>query len=113
MEIQHTEYENCDVIKLTGRIDSETVPEIKSKFDKLFSDRKFRLVLDMTDVNFVSSSGWWMLINTQKICKRNEEGEIVLSGLAKRIKHSLELVGMDDYFKTTDSVPEAMELFSS
>jgi anti-sigma B factor antagonist len=111
MELQTTEYENCHVVKIFGRIDSETVPSIKTELDKLVSEKKLHLVLDMVDVSFVSSSGWWILINTQKACKRHTGGEIILAGLATRIQHSLQLVGMDDYFKTTSTVIEAMDMF--
>jgi len=111
MEIQTTEYTNCHVINLVGRIDSETVPAIKVELDKLISEKFFHLILNMVEVSFVSSSGWWILINTQKACKRHVDGEVILAGLASRIQHSLQLVGMEDYFRTTTSVSEAIELF--
>ena len=111
MDIQTTAYNRCHVVKLTGRIDSETVPKIKTELDKLIEENNNKLVMDMTDVSFVSSSGWWVLINTQKACKRYDRGEVIMAGLAKRIKHSLELVGMDDYFRTFETVTEAVGNF--
>jgi anti-sigma B factor antagonist len=108
MDVQITEFKRCQVVKISGRIDSDTVPTVKNALDKLVEEGHYHLVVDMTDVSFVSSSGWWLLINAQKICKRQDRGAVVLAGLLPRIRHSLELVGMDDYFSTYETVTEAV-----
>jgi len=40
----------------------------------------------MTDVNFLSSAGWWVLIGTQKECKKLNRGELVLACMDKTIR---------------------------
>jgi anti-anti-sigma factor len=55
------------------------------------------IVFDMSDVNFMASAGWWVLIDTQKACKPS--GELVLANVEQGIKDSLNLVGMGSYFK--------------
>lgn len=108
MEVTVEPYKRCDVIKISGRIDSETVPDLRQALTSLTDSGRFILVLDMTDVSFVSSAGWWVLIDSQKTCKKNGRGEVVLAALADRIKSSLELVGMNEYFRTFDNVTEAV-----
>ncbi len=94
--------------KFLRQIDSETVPSLRETFTTFVDSEKYHLVMDMTDVSFVSSAGWWLFIDTQKNCKRNGMGELLFAGLAQRIRHSLELVGMDDFFTTFDSVTSAV-----
>jgi anti-sigma B factor antagonist len=108
MDIQVIPYKRCDVVKITGRIDSETVPSLRETLTSLVDDGKNRLVMDMSDVTFVSSAGWWLFIDTQKTCKRNGMGELLFACLAQRIKHSLELVGMDGFFTIFDTVTSAI-----
>jgi len=108
MDVQVIPYKRCDVVKITGRIDSETVPNLRETLTMLVDTGKNQLVMDMTEVTFVSSAGWWLFIDTQKIYKRNGNGELLFAGLAQRIRHSLELVGMDDFFTTFDSVTSAV-----
>jgi len=63
----------------------------------------------MSDVVFVASAGWWVLIDTQKTCK--PAGELVLANIEKGIKDSLNMVGMGSYFNTFDDVTSAVGNF--
>jgi anti-sigma B factor antagonist len=108
MEVTVEPYKRCDVLRISGRIDSETVPVLRQALTNLTDSGRYLLVLDMTEVTFVSSAGWWVLIDTQKTCKKNSRGEVVLANLASRIQSSLELVGMDEYFRSYGNITEAV-----
>jgi anti-sigma B factor antagonist len=108
MEITTTEYKRCDVVKASGRIDSYTAPDLEEVLSSLTADGKYKIVLDMEDVDFMSSKGWWVLIETQKNCKRYNRGELVLTGVQERIRDSLNLVGMGSYFQIFDDVLSAV-----
>lgn len=111
MDITTTEYKRCDVVKTVGRIDSYTAPDLDEVLSSLTSSGKYKIVLDMTDVDFMSSKGWWVLIETQKNCKRYNRGELVLTGVQERIRDSLNLVGMGSYFQIFDDVVSAVANF--
>lgn len=111
MDASVTEFKRCVVIKPTGRIDSDTVPDLEKTFKTLENSGKFRLVLDMSEINFVSSKGWWLLIDVQKACKHLSRGELVLACIDQRIKGSLRLIGMDTYFKIFEDVTSAVGSF--
>jgi anti-sigma B factor antagonist len=111
MDITTTEYKRCDVVKTVGRIDSYTAPDLDEVLSSLTNSGKYKIVLDMTDVDFMSSKGWWVLIETQKNCKRYNRGELVLTGVQDRIRDSLNLVGMGSYFQIFDDVVSAVANF--
>jgi anti-sigma B factor antagonist len=111
MEITTTEYKRCDVVKTVGRIDSYTAPDLEEALSSIINDGKYKIVLDMEEVDFMSSKGWWVLIETQKNCKRYNRGELVLSGIQERIRDSLNLVGMGSYFQIFDDVVSAVASF--
>lgn len=111
MEVTTTEFRRCEVIKARGRIDSYTAPDLEKVLKDLNQNGKYKLVFDMTDVDFMSSKGWWVLIETQKQCKRYNRGELALAGVQSRIKESLELVGMGSYFSIFPDVTTAVGSF--
>ena len=111
MEITTTQYKRCDVVKSIGRIDSYTAPDLEEVLSSLTNDGKYKIVLEMEQVDFMSSKGWWVLIQTQKACKRYNRGELVLVGVQDRIRDSLELVGMANYFQMFDDLVGAVAHF--
>jgi anti-sigma B factor antagonist len=109
MEIQTTAFKRCTVVKTSGRIDGSNAPQLSQALKALTSKGINNIVFDMSDVTFVASAGWWVLIDTQKSCKPN--GELVLVKIEKGIKDSLDLVGMGSYFHTYDDVTSAVGAF--
>ena len=111
MDISTTKYKRCELVKADGRVDSYTAPELEEALNSITANGTYKIVFDMSDVDFMSSKGWWVLIETQKKCKRYNRGELVLFGIQARIRESLDLVGMGSYFKIFDDVTAAVGSF--
>jgi len=111
MDVKTTQYKRCDVVKVAGRIDSYTAPELEKALQAITDAGRYKIILDMSEVNFVSSKGWWVLIDNQKRCKRYKRGEVVLVNIQTEIKDSLNLVGMGSYFKLYDDLTFAVGSF--
>jgi anti-anti-sigma factor len=109
MEIQTTEFKRCTVVRTSGRVDGSNAQELAQALKAVTSKGIYNIVFDMTDVVFVASAGWWVLIDTQKTCKPN--GELVLVKVDKGIKDSLNLVGMGSYFCTYEDITSAVGSF--
>lgn len=111
MAITTNEYKHCTLVKMDGRIDSNTGDSLMEAFEAVQNDGVYKIVFDMTDVEFMSSKGWWVLIQTQKACKRYNRGELVLAAVPQKILDSLDLVGMKHYFNIYDDVISAVGAF--
>ncbi len=111
MEVTTTQYKRCDLIKTSGRVDSSTAPQLEEAFSMVIDGGRYNIVFDMTDVNFMSSKAWWVLIDAQKKCKRYNRGQVVLVNVQENIRDSLDLVGMGSYFKIYDDLPAAVGSF--
>ena len=111
MEITNTEFKRCTVVKTSGRIDGSNAPELRESFKKLTDEGMYNIVFDMTEVNFMASAGWWVLIDTQKTCKQPTRGELVLACVDKGIRDSHKFVGMDNYYKIYDDITAAVGSF--
>ena len=111
MNFSTTSYKRCEVLKTSGRIDGSTAPELEAALRAITDAGKHNIVFDMEGVSFLSSAGWWVLIGTQKECKKLSRGELVLARVEKTICDSLKLVGMEEYFKIFNDVTTAVGSF--
>jgi len=102
MEVTTTTLKRCDLVKAKGRIDSETATAFSDAIQKVLGQERFHIVLDFSNVDFISSAGLRVLIATQKTCRRFNRGEIVLSNLKPKILSSLDLAGFTSLFKIYD-----------
>ena len=108
MDITTKQYRRCDLVKMKGRIDSQTAQGLKDTFNAITDEGRFRIVFDMSEVNFISSIGIWVLLDTQKTCKRYNRGELVITGINEKIRYTLDLAGLIHFFKIYDNVLEAV-----
>lgn len=70
MDFKITEYKRSTVLTTSGRVDSYTAPELEEALNQLIEKGQYNIIIDMQDVSFVSSAGWWALIRVQKEVKR-------------------------------------------
>jgi anti-sigma B factor antagonist len=111
MEITTKEFKRCDLVQATGRIDSQTAPQLAEALDAITEAGRFRIVFDMSGLEFLSSAGLRVLINVQKTCKRWNRGELVLASVPERIKETLDLAGFIPLFRFSDDVVQAVGSF--
>ncbi len=111
MECTVSKLKRCSVVKVSGRVDGSTSPQMEEVLNQVIGEGIYNIVVDMSDVDFMSSAGWWVLIETQKECKKNNHGETVLVGVKDTIRTSLNLVGMNEYFKMFKEQAEAVGSF--
>ncbi len=65
------------------------------------------IVLDMSDISFVSSAGWWSIIRVQKELKKKRD-DLVLVALNDNVKDSMDLIGILQYFTVYPNMVEAL-----
>jgi anti-sigma B factor antagonist len=111
MEVSTTQLKRCDVVTASGRIDSRTAPELAEAFRQITDEGRFRIVFDMTGVDFISSAGLRIMIDVQKTCKRWNRGEMVLVGVQPQVHSAMDLVGFVPLFKFSDNTTEAVGSF--
>mgnify|MGYP000845342006 FL=1 len=108
LEITTEQFAHCDLVKATGRIDSQTAPQLAEAFTKIKDLGRHKIVLDLSGVEFISSAGLRVLINTQKECQQLGRGELVLAAVPERIYETLEIAGFLPLFTLVDDVLHAV-----
>jgi len=106
MEIEVKELKRTAVINLSGSLDQNTYERVNETLQELSIPER-DIILDLTGVKFVSSSGFRVLFQTQEaLAKKNRK--LILVGLHERIRNALDLVGLSGSFTIHDTMSEAL-----
>ena len=110
MDIQTKTLRRCDVLVIKGRIDSDTVKILAQTLADLKANGRYKIVLNIKDVTYISSAGLGELIDTQNSCKK-AGGQLVLAHVPQRVKEALNLAGLTPLFNLFDDETEAVGNF--
>ena len=94
---------------LSGRSTSATAPSLRERLVQLIDDGRVHLVIDLTPVDFLDSTGLGVLVGTLKRI-RQADGELRLVVPQERIKKLFEITGLTKVFDIVDQVDGATEL---
>lgn len=100
MDISTKQFKNCDMVVLIGRVDSSTAPQLSEALENVTGSGRYKIVVDMSGLEYMSSAGFRALLASQRLCKRYNRGEIVLATVPERIQEALELAGFTELFKS-------------
>lgn len=95
------------VLELGGEIDMKCSAKVKDKFKEIYRDKPPVLVIDMTEVEFMDSSGLATLVGVLKWCRLNGS-ELRLAGLAKAVRNIFDICRLESIFQIYDSRAEAL-----
>lgn len=107
MEFNRTEYKRGTVVKGVGRIDSASAPDLEKIMMDLVKSGK-SIILNLEEVDFVSSAGWWSIIRVQKELKKTSNQDLVLACLCENVRDSMDLIGILPYFSVYDNLVDAV-----
>lgn len=102
MDIAISKTAEITVIKLEGDIDASTALGVQEKVLPL-AEPGSKILLDMTQVPYMSSAGLRMLLSLYRQVSA-QEGQVVLVGVAEEIKDTMEITGFLSFFTTCDTL---------
>lgn len=107
MDISSISYKRCDVVKATGRIDAETAPDLEKAFNAIIDSGKPGIIFDMSEVDFISSRGLWVLLETQKICKK-KNSKLSLVNLSDEMSRGFDIAGIKNFIEVFEDITDAV-----
>ncbi len=110
MEIQSELHQQTIVISLTGSFDALTADHVRSTIGRQFDEGQQQVVLDMSRVHFMSSSGVRVLLEMLKT-GRGMGGDLRLAGAQPGIQRVLEISGLVRIIRVYASLEEAVGSF--
>lgn len=116
MEITHRRMNRVDLLEVAGRVDAATAPQLKHQIETLFNEGRYRIVLDLANLEYISSPGLRVLIEARKRARDwkltdLEGGDIRIANLPPCIKEVFDLTGFTSLFELYNDTVEAVGSF--
>ncbi|MBD2150310.1 STAS domain-containing protein [Pseudanabaena sp. FACHB-1277] len=94
------------IIRLTGLLDAFSEPAFKKVIGKCVEDGPFNVILDLSTIDFVDSSGLGILVQIAKKTQ-NLSGKLQIITNA-RVTQTVKLVRLDQFLTLRASIDEAL-----
>ncbi len=108
LSLDHRTESNFTVLEVGGEVDVYTAPKLREKLVELVSDGHYRIMVDMTKVEFLDSTGLGVLVGGLKRV-RSHDGTLGLVCNQERILKIFRITGLTKVFPIYDSLDEALQ----
>jgi anti-sigma B factor antagonist len=95
------------VVSVAGEVDVYTSPLLQERLVEVLRDGSPKIVLDLSGVTFLDSTGLGVLITGLKRC-RSADGDLVLVTAQPNVLKVLEITGLNDVFQIYETVEDAI-----
>jgi anti-anti-sigma factor len=99
--------EGVAVVEIEGEVDAHTARQLESALNDLLAQGCTRLVLDASQMGFISSAGLRALVFAHReACQGG--GQVRVFGLSPQARRIFEMAGLDECLEMCDTRQEAM-----
>jgi anti-sigma B factor antagonist len=102
---------NVVFIAVQGFLDAHTFEEMEKTINDLFDGGTYRLVVDLSKLDYISSAGAGVFIGAIGTAQEND-GNIVLMKPSPNVKEVFDLLGLSQIFPFANDVDGAQKLFA-
>lgn len=107
---QSTLPSNIELVRVNGRLDQTLTPQLEAVLNDILDKETYQIIVDLTQVNYVNSGGLRCLVSVWRKA-RQQEGDLVLSGLNERLAEIFSMVGFDKVFHIFPTLETAQQAF--
>tara|TARA_B100000959_G_scaffold55322_1_gene57684 strand:+ start:128 stop:463 length:336 start_codon:yes stop_codon:yes gene_type:complete len=107
MKIEVEERDGATVVVIEGDVDMSTAPELRQSLQRLVSDSKSPIFIDLSHVPYIDSSGLATLVECYQGTKRFK-GTMVLTGLSETVMEVFRMTHLDKHFSIYQSLEEGV-----
>jgi anti-sigma B factor antagonist len=107
LSITRADHGDQTVVHLGGEIDVYTAPLVREKLDEQIMGGRTKLVVDLTDVTFLDSTGLGVLVGRLKLA-RTRGGSMSLVGRDDRVLKVFSITGLDKVFEIHPDLVSAL-----
>jgi len=106
-----SERDGIVVISLEGFLDAHTAPRFEESVQSEMKLGRYRIVVDCEKLTYIPSAGLGGFMSfIEEI--REQSGDIKISGLVPKVRHTFEILGFHDIFDLVDDVQSAVLRFA-
>lgn len=111
-QVNSKQLKRVDLVEVKGRIDASTAPQFEAAMQRIVKEGRYRIVVDLSDTEYMSSAAFRVLISVLKQVRRGtRRGDVRLAGISPKLMGTFKLAGFDSLFKFYESGVEAVGSF--
>lgn len=99
------------IISARGYIDMTTAPDITKLINESIALRKYKIIVNLEGVDYISSTGWGVFVAELKDIRQNN-GDLVLTNMCPNVLNIFELMEFSSILKAFKTVEEAGVYFA-
>jgi len=112
ISLNENQYDDVSEVRVDGVIDTITASELEEIIDTLVKRERYRVVIDLAGVDYISSAGWGIFISHIRYV-RDQGGDIKLANMIPNVFEIYDLLEFDNVLKAYSSVDEARNDFDN
>ncbi|MGB5107305.1 MAG: STAS domain-containing protein [Candidatus Zixiibacteriota bacterium] len=97
---------DISVVRVDGVVDTMTASELERVMNTLIEQKRYRIIIDLAGVDYISSAGWGIFISNIREIKANA-GDIKLARMIPSVYEIFELLEFDSILKAYDNIEKA------
>lgn len=103
--------DNVITVLLDGIIDAYTYEKLEETFNRLIEQKNYKLIIDLSNVDYMNSAGAGVLISVYTIIQENN-GNLVLVNPRPKVKEVFDLLGLTQLFTISKDLNSALNKFA-
>lgn len=108
ISIETSDHADARIVSPRGDIDMVGSPSLREVLHQAHHDRVPRVIVDLQQVGYMDSSGLATLVEAMKL-SRSRNASLILCNMGDRVRGIFDIARLDQYFKITASLDEALE----
>lgn len=97
-------------VHILGYIDTTTSSELERILQNLLREQKFKIIINLKDVDYISSAGWGIFISEIKNI-RMQKGDLKLACMSESVNEVYELLEFSTILTSAETVADAVTMF--
>lgn len=98
------------LLQVSGFLDAHTFEDLEDAIGRKFAEGAYKLVVDLTKVNYISSAGAGVFIWAHSESQENG-GDVIVLNPTKGVMQVFELLGLTQVFTVAGTKEEALAAF--
>jgi len=107
VDIRVSELEQVTLVEVIGRVDSLNADELGTSLSNAIDEGNTNIVLDLSQVSYMSSAGLRELVSAFKKVRR-VSGDLRIAQPSTRVQEVLEMAGLDTIFQIFPTQTDAV-----
>jgi anti-sigma B factor antagonist len=110
LQVMDKEDDSIRILQCEGYLNFDTYEYVKNILARLFRSGIYKIVFDLQEVKYVSSSGWSVFLGPLETT-RSSGGDLKLAAMPEQVKFVFDALELENIIKLYDTVEDAVKAF--